>query len=218
MTVLLLHAFPLDERMWDPQREALRGYDVAAPRLYARGRTIDQWADSLLAEVAGPVTAVGASMGGYVALAMARRAPERLRALVLAGSRADADAPERREARNKLIETLRAGGVEAFRPVAPFPPPDGVAADELIGALEVLRDRPDATETVRRFAGPLLVVAGEHDELLPADEARAIAHAAPDARVEIVPRAGHIVSRDDPARFNRLLLDFLREAGEPHRV
>ena len=42
MKLLLLHAFPLDERMWEPQLEALRDYDVVTPRLYGRGRTIDE--------------------------------------------------------------------------------------------------------------------------------------------------------------------------------
>ena len=53
MKVVLLHAFPLDERMWDPQLEALRDYEVVTPRLYGRGRTIDDYAASVLAEAEG---------------------------------------------------------------------------------------------------------------------------------------------------------------------
>ena len=69
MTVVLLHAFPLDERMWEPQLEALAGHEVHAPRLYGRGSSIDDWAAQILGEVNGPFAAVGASMGGYAALA-----------------------------------------------------------------------------------------------------------------------------------------------------
>ena len=47
MKVMLLHALPLDERMWEPQRDALRDHDVVAPRLYGRGRTMDGWAESI---------------------------------------------------------------------------------------------------------------------------------------------------------------------------
>ena len=50
MKVVLLHAFPLDERMWEPQLEPLREYDVVAPRLYGRGTTIDEYGASILAE------------------------------------------------------------------------------------------------------------------------------------------------------------------------
>ncbi|MBD0347706.1 MAG: alpha/beta fold hydrolase [Thermoleophilia bacterium] len=217
MAVLLLHAFPLDETMWAPQRKALAGFDVVAPRLYGRGRSVDDWADSVLGEVDGDVTAVGASMGGYVALAMARRSPDRVRALLLAGSRGGPDSPERREVRDAMIALLREQGVEGYRAAAPFPLPDGLAAEELIGALELLRDRPDASPGIRQFARPFLLVVGRQDELLSIEEAREIAALAAHGRAEVVEGAGHIVSRDTPERFNELLLDFLVRVGEPRR-
>jgi pimeloyl-ACP methyl ester carboxylesterase len=206
-----MHAFPLDETMWEPQREALAGFDVSVPRLYGRGNSVDAWARSLLDELGGSdeLVLVGASMGGYVALAAARAAPHRVGGLVLAGARAGADNAERKAVRDAHIELIRAEGVEGYAAVAPFEMPPGLTADELVGALELLRDRPDATSTVEQFAGPLLLVVGSGDEILPAAEAQEIAAAAPDGRAEVVEGAGHIVSRDDPARFNELLLGFL---------
>ena len=59
MTVLLLHAFPLDERMWEPQLDALTGHDVSAPRLYGRGRTMAAWAESVADETEGELLVVG---------------------------------------------------------------------------------------------------------------------------------------------------------------
>ena len=53
MKVLLLHAFPLDERMWEPQLESLRDYEVSTPRLYGRGESLDDWGASLLDEEDG---------------------------------------------------------------------------------------------------------------------------------------------------------------------
>ena len=102
--VLLLHAWPPDERMWEPQLGPLReaGFEPVAPRLYGRGASIDGWAAQLLGEIEGPFVAVGASMGGYCALALARRAPERVVGLVLVGSRAGADTEERRRFRDEL--------------------------------------------------------------------------------------------------------------------
>src|SRR5918996_5744086 len=115
MKVVLLHAFPLDETMWEPQREVLDGHEVVAPNLYALGgNSIDDWAEALLEQVEGPFVAVGASMGGYVALAMARRAPERVRGLLLAGSRAGGDSPQRRAERDETIRALRERGVEEW--------------------------------------------------------------------------------------------------------
>src|SRR5439155_71205 len=104
MKVALLHAFPLDERMWEPQLPVLAGREVVAPNLYGLGGgSIDAWAGQILEAVTGELVAVGASMGGYVGLAMARQAPERVSALLLAGSRATADPPERRAARDEMI-------------------------------------------------------------------------------------------------------------------
>ena len=62
MNVVLLHAWPLDERMWDPLLPALRepGFEPFAPRLYGRGGSIDRWAAQILDEVDGPFAAVGA--------------------------------------------------------------------------------------------------------------------------------------------------------------
>ena len=60
MKVLLLHAFPLDERMWEPQLESLRDYEVSTPRLYGRGESLDDWGASLLDEEDGELILVGA--------------------------------------------------------------------------------------------------------------------------------------------------------------
>src|SRR6476659_8613780 len=92
--------------MWAGQREALAGHEVIAPRLYGRGRTMDEWADSIAAETKGDLAVVGASMGGYCALALARRAPERVRGLLLVGARPDADTEERRAGRAATIALI----------------------------------------------------------------------------------------------------------------
>ena len=59
------------------------GFEPVAPHLYGRGASIDDWAAHLLRDIDGSLVIVGASMGGYCALAMARRAPERVLGMVL---------------------------------------------------------------------------------------------------------------------------------------
>ena len=206
MKVLLLHAWPLDERMWEPQVAALRaaGYEPLAPRLYGRGPSIDGWAAELLGEVDGQFVAVGASMGGYTALALARRAPERVLGIVLAGSRAEADTAERRLARDEQIASLRAEGV----------PPEletEVAAEDFAVAQEAIRDRPDASGVVSSFGGPVLVCAGDRDDVVPVAEARSVAEAALLGSFELFTGAGHLLSVDQPDRFNAVLLEFLAQ-------
>ena len=214
MKIVLLHAFPLDERMWSPQLEALEGEDVYAPSLYdLGGSSVDGWAEHVLERTEGELVVVGASLGGYVALAMARTSPDRVRAMLLAGSRATADPPERRELRERMLDVVRDEGIEGWnREFSPAGPGDRTT-EELVSGIEALRDRRDATEVVASFEGRVVVVVGDQDELLPVDEARGIAESASDGRLEVVEGAGHVVSDDAPGRFNEILLELLRPAG-----
>ncbi|MEX0851499.1 MAG: alpha/beta fold hydrolase [Gaiellaceae bacterium] len=204
MKVLLLHAWPLDERMWEPQLGALReaGFEPLAPRLYGRGAVIDGWAARLLDELDGPFVAVGASMGGYCALALARRAPERLVGLVLAGSKAGADEMHRRLYRNEMIADLRENGV-------PSDFDTDVDAEDFAVAQEAIRDRLDLSGVAASFGGPLLVCVGDGDEILSVDEARELADVALRGSLEVFEGAGHLLTVEQPEQFNAVLLEFL---------
>ena len=211
MKVVLLHAFPLGPEMWAPQRDALAGHDVVVPNLYElEGNSIDDWAEQILVDVDGEFAAVGASMGGYVALALARLAPESVRGLFLAGSRVGADDAERRAARDMAIDTLREAGIEAWAPNAPAPPPPERTVEELIGATEAIRDRRDSTSVAAGFEGPLWIVVGDSDPFLPVDEAVQIVASAPNGRLEVIEDAGHFTNVERRNRFNELLTEFLQ--------
>ncbi len=206
MRVALLHAWPLDERMWDPQVPALRrsGFEPVAPRLYERGPSIDGWATQLLVEIEGAFVAIGASMGGYCALALARRAPERVVGMVLVGSSTGADTPERRRAREEQIAELRARGV-------PRTLDTDVRAEDLAVAQEAIRDRPDASDLLGAFGGPVLVCVGDRDELLSVEKARSITDGALLGSLVVFAGAGHLASVEQPDRFTSVLLDFLEQ-------
>jgi pimeloyl-ACP methyl ester carboxylesterase len=215
MRVLLLHALPLDERMWEPQRAAFP--DVVTPRLYGRGPSMEGWARGILAEVEGELAVVGASMGGYCALEVVRQAPGRVRGLVLVGSRVEADSPERREGRAKTLELIRSGGAEALwedmRPKL-FPPGETEAVafarglaleqrpDELAAAVEAIRDRRDSTEVVAGFERPVLFSAGHDDPFVAPNEAP------PSVEVHSFD-TGHLPSLERPDEFNAVLAEFL---------
>jgi len=210
--VLLLHAFPLDKGMWEPQRAALTGHEVVAPRLYGRGRTMDEWADSIAGETKGDLVVVGASMGGYCALALARRVPERVRGLLLVGARPDADSAERRAGREDTIELIRSEGLEGlWRMMLPKLFHDESAADEhlvyrdtaaLITALEAVRDRADSTDVVRSFSAPVQFVIGEFDPYVSAAEVS-------EFDVRELRGVGHLVNLERPAEFNEILREFV---------
>jgi len=214
VTVVLLHAFPLDERMWEPQLPALGDQQVIVPNLYGLGgSSIGGWAERVLEDAEGELVAVGASLGGYVALAMARRDPERIRGLLLAGSRATPDPPDRKALRDKMIHVVEAEGIEGWNREFSPPGPLDRPTDELVRGIEALRGRPDATDVVSSFSGPLVVAVGDQDDILPVDEARQIAESASNGRLEVVAGAGHLVSVDAPERFNQILLGLLQSAS-----
>jgi 3-oxoadipate enol-lactonase len=233
VTALLLHAFPLDGRMWEAQRAALEeaGYAVVAPDLPGPEPEIGfpAWAHKALGLVEGRFVPVGVSMGGYLAFELWRQAAERIPAVVLADTRATPDTPEQREARDDSIRVL---GEEGFAPfwegLAPklFSPgaaPDVVeraralASEQpltgLASALETLRDRPDSRPTLPTVGVPVLVVVGEEDTLTPPDDAEAMAAALPNAQELRIAGAGHLTPLERPDEFNEALLDFLEEVA-----
>jgi pimeloyl-ACP methyl ester carboxylesterase len=171
----------------------------------------------------------GLSMGGYVAMAFLRRHAERVAALVLADTKAGADPEPARENRERIAslvaadaestvlvdevlptllgETTRAnrplvvGRVKALVQAAP-----GAA---VAWAQRAMAARPDSLETLRAVQVPTLVVAGEEDTLSPPAEARTMADAVTGARLEILPRAGHLSALECPEEFNAVVRGFL---------
>jgi 3-oxoadipate enol-lactonase len=231
--VLLLHAFPLDARMWEAQRSALEdaGYDVVAPDLPGAEADIGfrPWAERVLGEVEDDFVPVGISMGGYLTFELWRRARTRIPALVLADTRSAADTPEQRQARDDTIRVLGEDGFEPFwdglapKLFSAGADPEVVAGARsqaaeqeitaLVAALMTLRDRDDSTPTLATIDVPTLVVVGEEDALTPPSDAAELADGIRLARLVRMPGAGHLTPLEQPEEFNRALLPFLDEVA-----
>jgi pimeloyl-ACP methyl ester carboxylesterase len=243
LAVCLLHAFPMCRDLWRPQLDALSdSFRVLAPDLPGFGGTpavdnvtIDAMAgvvaDFLTAAgVPGPVVLGGLSMGGYVAFAFARRHPDRLRGLVLADTKPEADDAAAKANRDKQLAALADGSLTAAGLVEQMLPkllgaetlarrPDVVNAVKAIGAsqpikgiaaaVKALRDRPDAVAGLGNIRVPTLVVVGEQDAVTPPDGAKRTADRIPGSRYVGIPGAGHLSNLEDPAAFNTALRDFL---------
>ncbi len=224
MKIAFLHALPFDGRMWAPQVEAFADHETHVPTLYGLGSSFDEWGLGVLQAVPGRFVAVGASMGGYTACAIARLAPERLEGLVLVGSRADADPPERAPLREEWIRIARGQGGEGLWNAqakdffAPGMSDEGfeqahrIAAEQepedLVRAITAIRDRPDSTEAVTGGL-PLLVVAGDADPLIPPEVGVGLAGASANGRAEVLEGCGHIPNLERHDAFNRILATFI---------
>jgi 3-oxoadipate enol-lactonase len=230
-TLLLLHAFPFDARMWDEVLPRLETGDrpVLAPTLPAAPvrRTMAEWAEDVLMLAEGPILPVGVSMGGYLVFELWRRAPERIPALVLCDTRASAETDEGKVGREQTVATIREGGAEALwramearvlSPSASAAARDrareivlGRDSEDLIAAVGAIRDRSDSTETAGTMSVPALVVVGEDDAVVSLADATALANALPDGRLRAVPQAGHVPPLERPESFAAIVSAFLEE-------
>ena len=229
--LVLLHAFPLDASMWDPVAADLRaaGVAVLAPDLPGLGSApvpddepdLAVSADAVAAALAaaGHQRAVlaGVSMGGYVAMAFARRHRERLAGVALVDTRAGADDEAARANRERVAQAvLGAAGAEALLPMVDgllgqtsrTSRPDLVAdvrtrllaarPEGVAWSQRAMAARPDSLATLRGLDVPASVVVGEEDTLTPPEAARQMAQALPDAVLSVVPGAGHLAALENP--------------------
>lgn len=241
--VLLTHAFPLGAAMWEGQAKAIpAGWRLLAPDLRGFGGStlaepdespaIDDYASDVIdflreLRIESAVLG-GCSMGGYVTMAVLRRAPHLAEAVVFANTRAGADSLEARANRRSMLALVDREG------------PSGVARDmatkllgkttlaeradveplirrltkqqspaALRGAVLRMMERPDSMPVIANVSVPFLIIAGEEDTLIPVDESKKMHAANPKAELVVVPRAGHLVNLEDPAIFNDSLRSFL---------
>lgn len=240
--LLLIHGFPLDRTLWSAQTRALT--DVArviAPDLRGFGEsgqpagavTVDTYADDLrgLLDALGVKNAVvgGLSMGGYIAFAFYRAYAHRVRALILADTRALPDSPEGKQGRDKSIAAVREKGASAVadammpkmltpkmqatnaamtntvRAMMMRQPVEGIAS-----ALAALRDRPDSTPTLAQIAAPTQIIVGAEDTLTPPQDSEMMRDAIHDARLALIPGAAHLSCVEQADEFNRIVREFLK--------
>ncbi|MCW0199424.1 alpha/beta fold hydrolase [Sphingopyxis sp.] len=193
--------------------------DARAPTLPALDR-VDALADHLLAGLPGRFHLCGFSFGGYVALAMLARAPDRIAGLALAGSLPGADGDAGRDNRERAIATARSGGYEAMvqaNATAAFHPDSIANADLMARRAAMVADygagrfiahsaaamaRPDRTDRLASFDGPLILMAGEADPLTPRARMEELVGS---ARTHVVAGAGHLLPMERPRAMADLL-------------
>jgi pimeloyl-ACP methyl ester carboxylesterase len=239
-TLILLHGFPLHAGMWEALHDTTpHGWTLVTPDLRNLGESRGAPAlsvDDHAADVLGLMRHLGCedavigglSMGGYVALAVHRMAPQRCRSLILADTRAEADTEEASANRVKLQGVARERGPDAVLE-AMLPKLVGPAAQEgaavpatlrtlahanraegVVDALEALKTRPDARPGLDAIGCPTLVIVGADDVLTPPSAAETLRDGIPGATLVVVPDAGHMSNLEQPVAFALALWSFLR--------
>lgn len=232
--------------MWEPQFDALAGWRVIAPDTRGfrgpDGPAAERPGEPTMEELAQDVEHVldglgvpeaiigGISMGGYIALALFRRAPARFRALVLADSRATADTEQAKGGRRKMQALADAGGAAAIaddmlpkllgettrrdrpeveRHVRALV--EANTADAIKGALAAMMGRQDSTRMLGAIACPTLILVGEEDTVTPVSDSEAMHAAIGGSKLVTIARAGHLSNLEQPDAFNGALVRFLKD-------
>jgi pimeloyl-ACP methyl ester carboxylesterase len=178
-------------------------------------------------------TIAGLSMGGYVALAFYKQFPSRVRALVLADTRAQADTEEAKQTRAQHAEKALTEGmagiadimlpklltpetvskrpevVKRVRDMMLKTKPEGAAA-----ALRGMAEREDQTELLPQISVPTLILVGAEDAITPVADSEKMHHAIAGSRLVVLENAGHVSNLERIEQFNQALLDFQKESSD----
>lgn len=239
--IVLIHGYPFNRSLWTEQTEALRSkYRVVTPDLRGFGESDSSAGPATMTRMAADVAALmdelriqqavigGLSMGGYVALAFARMLPARLKALVLADTRAQADTEEGKQTRFQQAEKATSEGMagiaDAMLPKLLTPEtvskrpelvkrvrdmmlktkPEGAAA-----ALLGMAERDDQTEFISSILVPTLILVGREDAITPVADSEKMQSRIEGSRLVVIENAGHVSTLEQTEHFNDALLGFL---------
>lgn len=246
LPLVFLHAFPLDRRMWVPQAAALSSqFRVVTIDLRGHGEsdaplwhhTLDQAAEdvgALLDQLAVPEAVfVGLSMGGYILFAFYRQYAARVKGLVLADTRAQADTAEGKLARFQMAQVSYTQGAAAIADimVPKLLSPETIRArPELVAsvrtmiegtqmsgivcALMAMAERPDSIPLLPQITCPAQIIVGELDRTTPLSDATVMADRIPGARLAVIPGAAHLANLEQPETFTRIVRSFALELAE----
>lgn len=235
--ILLIHAFPLNHTMWQPQTAHLsKRFRIIAPDIRGFGESLPPapWTMMQVCEDLKEFVdvldldnyaVVGISMGGYIALPFTFWFPDKVRQLVLADTRARADNEAEKQGRTEMMTRVVREGIQVLpkvmlpRLLRPDPSPEAVEfvtsiilendPSAAMYALMAMRDRPDASMALERINCPTLVIAGEHDVVTRIEECKTMAETLREGTFVQIPKAGHLSNIDNPKTFNQALDEFL---------
>jgi pimeloyl-ACP methyl ester carboxylesterase len=173
----------------------------------------------------------GLSMGGYVVLAFYKQFPSRVRALVLADTRAQADTEEAKQTRAQQAEKARSEGMagiaDAMLPKLLTPEtvskrPEIVKrvrdmmlktkSEGAAAALMGMAERDDQTLLLSNISAPALILVGAEDAITPVADSEKMHREIAGSRLVVLENAGHVSNLERTEQFNEALTDFLRES------
>ena len=223
-TLVLVSGLASDEATWRPQLDAL-GVDIECRPIVPSGRTIEEMADAIIERAPPRFAIAGHSLGGYVALAVQRRAAERVQGLALLNTSAAPDSEKQRRNRLAVIAAVDEYGYEAIvdrlMGVIGGPGADPVALAQIRAMMVragpdrfrrdqlAALDRDDSRPALGRIAIPTLVVGARGDRVVPPEASVEIASLIAAADLQILDGGGHVSPLEAPAAIEAALRRWL---------
>lgn len=241
--VVLLHGYPFNRSLWNEQVSALsNSFRVITPDLRGLGESDATQGAATMNRMAQDVAALldhlgvsravvgGLSMGGYVALAFYKQFRSRVRSLVLADTRAQADTEEGKQTRFQQAEKALAEGmagiadsmlpklltpetvskhpevVKRVRDMMLKTKPEGAA-----GALLGMAEREDQTSLLSQISCPTLILVGKEDPITPVADSEKMHREIAGSRLVVIENAAHVSNLERTDQFNEELMRFLNE-------
>lgn len=217
--LVLLPGMNCSARLWGPA-----GAGALHPVLDRP--TLDEQVDALLDALPARFALGGLSLGGIVAMALTRRAPERVAGLCLMATNARAPTPEQRAGWDAALTRLDDGApARALQPLelllhdrsldaTALQMADETGERRLAAQLRLQGTRVDERPALPAVAVPTLVLAGEQDRLCPVERHTEIAELVPDARLHVLPGVGHLLPAEAQDAVAALLGEWLSEVHE----
>ncbi len=225
LPLILLPGMMCDDRLFAPQTAALGATVLSV----TKADTMEALAAAVLRDAPDRFALGGLSMGGIVAMEVARQAPDRVAGLALMDTNPLAESPHMQARRTPQMDKAAAGGLasvmrDEMKPNYLSDGPDraaildlcmemalGLGPDVFIRQSLALRDRPDQTETLRHYQGPSLVLCGRDDRLCPVARHELMHDLLPDATLRIIAGAGHLPTLERPDQTTDALRNWLEE-------
>jgi 3-oxoadipate enol-lactonase len=246
LPIVFLHAFPLNRSMWARQEAALSSqFRVITIDLRGHGEsdaplwryTLEQSADDVCALLdrlsIQQAIFTGLSMGGYILFAFYRKYAARVKGLILADTKAQADTAEGKDARFQMAQIAYKKGPSAIAdimipkllsPTTIQTRPDLVQRvramiednqiSGIAGDLMAMAERPDSTPLLKQIACPTQIIVGELDQATPPSDSKLIAEQIPHACLAVIPNAAHLANLEQPEHFNQIVAVFASELSK----
>ncbi|WID95195.1 alpha/beta hydrolase [Bosea vestrisii] len=221
-TLILIPGLLNDAELWHDQVSALSQIADCRVADITKGASLGEIAQDVLAGAPERFALAGFSLGGYVAIEMARLAPDRIERLALLDTSIQADSPERIAMRRALDKAARvAGRFHGFgdRLLRSYLADSHLSNETIVSRIRGMTERlgpevfvrqnnierKDGAAVLRKLRCPVLILAGEHDALTPFAGHEAMATLVPHAELVRIPDAGHMTPIENPLAVNEAL-------------